>query len=141
MDGPGRGRRGARGLVGAAVRRRAQGADTNSARGLLIARRPDDGPCDGDWGRLTYRDASTAEGLWYDGTLIRGDGVGHAHTSGRVRVSSPPFCDLDGVPVRTPTNDTGSLRRFRPAPGGGSSPGDVLLPMGAAFSPAFKGGG
>ncbi len=44
----------------------AQGAGTSSARGLLIARRPDDGPCDGDRVRLTYRDGSTAEGLWQE---------------------------------------------------------------------------
>jgi hypothetical protein len=64
----------------------AQGAGTSGARGLLIARRPDDGPCDGDRVRLTYRDGCTAEGLWQDGTLIRGDGIVHAHTSGQVRL-------------------------------------------------------
>ena len=32
----------------------AQGAGTSSARGRLIARRPDDGPCNGDRVRLTY---------------------------------------------------------------------------------------
>ena len=64
----------------------AQGAGTSSARGLLIARRPDDGPCDGDRVRLTYRDGSTAEGIWSDGTLIRGDGIVHAHSSGQVRL-------------------------------------------------------
>ena len=41
----------------------AQGAGTSSARGLLIARRPDDGPHNGDRMRLTYRDGSTAEGV------------------------------------------------------------------------------
>jgi hypothetical protein len=64
----------------------AQGAGTSSARGVLVARRPDQGPCNGDRGRLTYRDGSTAEGLWQDGTLIRGDGIVHAHTSGQVRL-------------------------------------------------------
>ena len=64
----------------------AQGAGTSSARGRLIARRPDDGPCNGDRMRLTYRDGSTAEGLWQDGTLIRGDGIVHAHSSGQVRL-------------------------------------------------------
>ena len=39
----------------------AQGAGTSSARGVLIARRPHDGPCNGDRVRLTYRDGSTAE--------------------------------------------------------------------------------
>ncbi len=39
----------------------AQGAGASSAHGLLIARRPDDGPCDGDRVRLTYRDGATAE--------------------------------------------------------------------------------
>lgn len=63
----------------------AQGAGTSSARGLLIARRPDDGPGDGDRVRLTYRDGSTAEGLWSDGTLIRGDGIVHPRTTGQVR--------------------------------------------------------
>ncbi|WP_254791216.1 hypothetical protein [Blastococcus tunisiensis] len=63
----------------------AQGAGTSSARGVLIAHRPDEGPCNGDRVRLTYRDGSTAEGLWQDGTLLRGDGIVHAHTSGQVR--------------------------------------------------------
>ena len=62
----------------------AQGAGTSSARGLLVVRRPDDGPGDGDRVRLTYRDGSTAEGLWQDSTLLRGDGIVHAHTSGQV---------------------------------------------------------
>ena len=64
----------------------AQGAGTSSARGRLIARPPDDGPCDGDRVRLTYRDGSTAEGIWSDGTLLRGDGIVHAHKSGQVRL-------------------------------------------------------
>ena len=64
----------------------AQGAGTSSARGVLIARRPDDGPCDGDRVRLTYRDGSTAEGIWSAGTLLRGDGILHAHTTGQVRL-------------------------------------------------------
>ncbi|CCG05695.1 hypothetical protein [Blastococcus saxobsidens] len=63
----------------------AQGAGTSSARGVLVARQPDDRPCNGDRVRLTYRDGSTAEGVWQDGTLIRGDGIVHAHTSGQVR--------------------------------------------------------
>ena len=62
----------------------AQGAGTSSARGLLVARRPDEGPCNGDRVRLTYRDGSTAEGLWQDSALLRGDGIVHAHTSGQV---------------------------------------------------------
>ena len=53
----------------------AQGAGTSSARGLLVARRPDDGQCDGDRVRLTYRDGCTAEGIWQDGALIRADGI------------------------------------------------------------------
>jgi hypothetical protein len=36
--------------------------------------------------RLTYRDGSTAEGLWQDGTILRGDGIVHSHTSGQVRL-------------------------------------------------------
>ncbi|SFD96073.1 hypothetical protein [Blastococcus tunisiensis] len=64
----------------------AQGAGTSSARGRLIARSPDDGPCNGDRVRLTYRDGSTADGLWQDGTLIRSDRIVHAHTSGQVRL-------------------------------------------------------
>ena len=64
----------------------AQGAGTSSARGRLIARRPDDGPCNGDRVRLTYRDGSTAEGLWQDSTILRGDGIVHSHTSGQVRL-------------------------------------------------------
>ena len=64
----------------------AQGAGTSSARGLLIARRPDDGPCNGDRVRLTYRDGSTAEGLWQGGTLIRSEGIVHSHTGGQVRL-------------------------------------------------------
>jgi hypothetical protein len=63
----------------------AQGAGTSSARGLLIARRPGDGPCDGDRVRLIYRDGSTAEGVWQDGTLLRGDGIVHAYSGGPVR--------------------------------------------------------
>jgi hypothetical protein len=62
----------------------AQGAGTSSARGRLIARRPDDEPDNGDRVRLTYRDGSTAEGIWSDGTLLRGDGILHSHTSGHV---------------------------------------------------------
>jgi hypothetical protein len=63
----------------------AQGAGTSSARGRLIARRPDDGPCDGDRVRLTHRDGSTVEGVWQDGTILRGDAIVHSHTSGQVR--------------------------------------------------------
>ncbi|MGY1914200.1 hypothetical protein ABC795_05520 [Blastococcus sp. HT6-30] len=62
----------------------AQGAGSSSARGVLIARRPGDEPCDGDRVRLTYRDGSTAEGIWSDGTLLRGDGIVHPPTSGEV---------------------------------------------------------
>ncbi len=62
----------------------AQGAGTSSARGLLIPRRPDDRPRDRDRMQLTYHDGSTAEGLWQDGTLLRGDGIVHPHTSGQV---------------------------------------------------------
>jgi hypothetical protein len=36
--------------------------------------------------RLTYRDGSTAEGIWQDGTRFRGDGTVHSHTSGQVRL-------------------------------------------------------
>ena len=54
----------------------AQGAGTSSADKRLIARLADDGPCGGDRVRLTYRDGSTAEGLWQDGTLIRGGFAG-----------------------------------------------------------------
>jgi len=64
----------------------AQGAGTSSARGRLIARPPDDGPCNGDRVRLTYRDGSTAEGLWQDSTLLRGDGIVLPRTSGQVRL-------------------------------------------------------
>ncbi|WP_233498646.1 hypothetical protein [Blastococcus sp. TF02A-26] len=64
----------------------AQGAGTSSARGQLSTRRPDDGPGNGDRMRLTYRDGSTVEGIWQDGTLLRGDGIVHAHTSGQVRL-------------------------------------------------------
>ena len=64
----------------------AQGAGTSSARGLLIARRPDDARRDGDRVRLTYRDDSSVEGIWSDGTLIRADGIVHAHSSGQVRL-------------------------------------------------------
>ena len=60
----------------------AQGAGTSSARRLLIARRPDDEPGNGDRVRLTYRDGSTAEDLWQD----CGDGIEHAHTTGQVRL-------------------------------------------------------
>ena len=62
----------------------AQGAGTSSARGLLIARRPDDGPCDGDRVRLAYRDGRTAEGLWQDGTVMGGDGIMPADAGGQV---------------------------------------------------------
>ncbi|TKJ25717.1 hypothetical protein [Blastococcus sp. CCUG 61487] len=62
----------------------AQGAGTTSARGLLVARRHDDEPCNGDRVRLTYSDRSTAEGVWQDGTVLRGDGIVHSHTSGQV---------------------------------------------------------
>jgi hypothetical protein len=64
----------------------AQGAGTSSARGRLIARRPDDGPCNGDRVRLAYPDGSTVEGIWQDGTVLRGDGIVHSHTSGQVRL-------------------------------------------------------
>ncbi|TQN37299.1 hypothetical protein FHU33_3942 [Blastococcus colisei] len=53
----------------------AQGAGTTSARGVLIARRPDDGPRDGDQVRLAYRDGCTVEGIWQDRTVIGGDGI------------------------------------------------------------------
>ncbi|MGX5653883.1 hypothetical protein ACWKWC_03840 [Geodermatophilus nigrescens] len=56
----------------------AQGAGTSSARGRLIARRPGDGPCNGDRVRLAYRDGCTVEGIWSDGTVIGGDGIMHA---------------------------------------------------------------
>ena len=62
----------------------AQGAGTTSARGVLIARRADDGPRDGDRVRLTYRDGSTAEGLWQDRTVIGGDGIMPAEPGGQV---------------------------------------------------------
>jgi hypothetical protein len=62
----------------------AQGAGTTSARGVLVARRPDDGPRNGDRVRLTYRDGCTVEGIWQDGAVIGGDGIVH-HTGGQVR--------------------------------------------------------
>ncbi|GAB3312760.1 hypothetical protein GCM10027451_25900 [Geodermatophilus aquaeductus] len=62
----------------------AQGPGTSSARGLPIARRPNDGPGDGDRVRLTYGDGFTAEGRWSDGTLLRGDGIVRADAGGPV---------------------------------------------------------
>ncbi len=62
----------------------AQGAGTTSARGVLVARRPDDGPRDGDRVRLTYSDDCTAEGMWQDGAVIGGDGIVPAETGGAV---------------------------------------------------------
>ncbi|SDY74128.1 hypothetical protein SAMN05661080_04458 [Modestobacter sp. DSM 44400] len=62
----------------------AQGAGASSARGVLVARRPDHGPCNGDRVRLTCRGGSIAEGVWQDGTVIRGDGIVHPRTSGEV---------------------------------------------------------
>lgn len=62
----------------------AQGAGTSSARGLLVARRPDDAPCDGDRVRLAYRDGRTVEGLWQDGTVIGDDGIMPAEAGGQV---------------------------------------------------------
>ena len=62
----------------------AQGAGTTSARGVLIARRPDDGPRDGDQVRLAYRDGCTVEGLWQDRTVIDGDGIMPADAGGQV---------------------------------------------------------
>ncbi|CCG05176.1 hypothetical protein [Blastococcus saxobsidens] len=59
----------------------AQGPGASSARGVLVARGPDDGPCNGDRVRLTYRDGCTAEGVWSDGTVLPGDGIVHAYTS------------------------------------------------------------
>jgi hypothetical protein len=35
--------------------------------------------------RLAYRDGCTVEGVWQDGTVLRGDGIVHAHTTGQVR--------------------------------------------------------
>ncbi|NIH69217.1 hypothetical protein [Modestobacter marinus] len=64
----------------------AQGAGTSSARGVLIARRPDDGPSDGDQVRLIYRDGCAADGLWEDGAVICGAGFMSAHASGQVRL-------------------------------------------------------
>lgn len=63
----------------------AQGAGTSSGRGILVGRPPGDGPCDGDRVRLTYRDGSTVEGILQDGTVLRADGIVHAHTSGQAR--------------------------------------------------------
>ncbi len=62
----------------------AQGAGTTSARGVLIARRPDDGPRDGDQVRLAYRDGCTVEGIWQDRTVIGGDGIMPAEPGGQV---------------------------------------------------------
>ncbi len=62
----------------------AQGAGTTSARGVLVARRPDDGLRDGDRVRLTYRGGCTVEGIWQDGAVIGVDGIVH-HTGGQVR--------------------------------------------------------
>src|SRR4051795_10320901 len=54
--------------------------ETESARGILVARQPGVGPRNGDRMRLTYRDGCTAEGVWCDGTVLRGDGIVHSHT-------------------------------------------------------------
>ena len=62
----------------------AQGAGTTSARGVLIARRPDDGPRDGDQVRLAYRDGCTVEGIWQNRTVIGGDGIMPAEPGGQV---------------------------------------------------------
>jgi hypothetical protein len=62
----------------------AQGAGTSSARGVLVARRPDDGPRDGDRVCLAYRDGSSVEGVWHDGAVIGDDGIVFAETGGPV---------------------------------------------------------
>ncbi|RBY96564.1 hypothetical protein DQ237_07995 [Blastococcus sp. TF02-8] len=63
----------------------AQGAGTTGARGVLIARRPDEGPRNGDRVRLTDRDGRTVEGIWSDGTVIGGAGVTPDGAGGQVR--------------------------------------------------------
>ena len=48
----------------------AQGAGASSARGVLVARRSDDGPRNGDRVRLADHDGSAFEGIGQDGAVI-----------------------------------------------------------------------
>jgi hypothetical protein len=63
----------------------AQGAGASSARGMLVARRPDDVPRDGDRVRLTDHDGCTVEGIWQDSAVIGSAGIVHAATGGWLR--------------------------------------------------------
>ncbi|MEX5718463.1 hypothetical protein [Geodermatophilus maliterrae] len=62
-----------------------QGAGASSARGVLVARRPDDGPRNGDRVRLTDHDGSAVEGIWQDSAVLGHAGIVHADTGGSLR--------------------------------------------------------
>lgn len=54
----------------------AQGAGASSARGMLMSRRADDGPRNGDRLRLTGHDGPAVEGIWQDSADIGPAGCG-----------------------------------------------------------------
>jgi len=63
----------------------AQGAGASNARGVLVARRPDDGPRSGDRARLTDYDGSAVEGIWQDTAVIGHAGMVDTDTGGSLR--------------------------------------------------------
>jgi hypothetical protein len=81
-----------RGSAGAARRRR-----TGSARGLLVSRRPDNRPCNGDRMRLTYRDGSTAEGVWQDARFSAATGSCTPRAAARSARHRPLPVPAEGV--------------------------------------------
>ena len=90
--------------------------------------------------RLTYRDGSTAEGVWQDGTVLRGDGTVHTHTGGQVRrevidqaeewrpdaavVAGPPAAPAAGAAPPGP-----AYHRSWPTRGRGDSPPPARGPI------------
>lgn len=64
----------------------AQGAGASSARGVLVARRPGEGPRDGDRVLVSFSGGSAVEGTWQGGLVIREDGISHAPAGAELQV-------------------------------------------------------
>lgn len=62
----------------------AEGAGASGPRGVLVARKRGEGPCNGDRVRLTYPDDSHVVGIWQDDALVLDDGVVYSHVRGQV---------------------------------------------------------
>jgi hypothetical protein len=63
----------------------AEGAGTWGAQGVLVARKPGEGPSNGDRVQLGYPDGSQVVGIWQDDVLVLDDGVVYSHVQGQVR--------------------------------------------------------